>query len=102
MAGAIELVPDLTFVLDAPVSTSIQRVAARTSGDSVREDWDVVDVENRLRDTYLAITEAPSAFPEIGPVVRLDASRPQDGVLADAWSALLERGLTPTLEGTTR
>ncbi|AXI78560.1 dTMP kinase [Peterkaempfera bronchialis] len=102
LAGAIDLVPDLTLILEAATSTSMQRAASRGAGDAVRDDWDVVDVQTSVRATYQAITGNPVAFPKIGPTVRIDAAQPRADVLADAWRALLERGLTPDPEGSIR
>ncbi|MFE3875420.1 dTMP kinase [Kitasatospora sp. NPDC059146] len=102
LADAIDLVPDLTLILDAPTGTTMQRAASRSAGDSVREDWDVDHVQTSVRATYQAITAGPAAFPKIGPTVTIDANQPRADVLANAWTALLERGLTPDLEGSLR
>ncbi|MQS17899.1 thymidylate kinase [Streptomyces kaniharaensis] len=99
LADAIDLVPDLTLILDAPTSTTMQRAASRSAGDSVRDDWDVDHVQTIVRVTYRAITASPAAFPKIGPTVTIDANQLRADVLANAWTALLERGLTPDLEG---
>ncbi|MGW3183808.1 dTMP kinase [Kitasatospora sp. NPDC001119] len=102
LADAIDLVPDLTLILDAPTCTTMQRAASRSAGDSVRDDWDVDHVQTIVRVTYRAITASPAAFPKIGPTVTIDANQSRADVLANAWTALLERGLTPDLEGSTR
>ncbi|MFJ1707181.1 dTMP kinase [Kitasatospora sp. NPDC088346] len=102
LAAEIDPVPDLTLILDAATSTSMERAASRAAGDSVREDWDVDHVQTTVRDTYRAITADPAGFPKIGPTLRIDASQSRAAVLADAWTALLERGLTPDLAGSPR
>ncbi|MFQ6196978.1 dTMP kinase [Streptomyces sp. NPDC000405] len=97
LADAIDVPPSLTIVLETATEQSMARAAGRTGGDDVRKDWDVLDVQARVRDTIAEILSSPSAFPKIGPTVRIDASQDRAAVLRDAWDALAERQLTPAL-----
>ncbi|WP_131770262.1 dTMP kinase [Candidatus Protofrankia californiensis] len=98
LAQDTTVVPDLTFVLDITPEAAMERAAAR-SGDATRLDWDVLEVQARVREVYRGVTAAPAAFPALGPVVRIDAAQDRATVLHAAWRALEEHrlltGLTP-------
>ncbi|MGV9266566.1 dTMP kinase [Kitasatospora sp. NPDC003701] len=96
LEGAIEVTADLTLLLENSPEAAMARAAGR-SGDAVRADWDVLDVQTRVRRTYDEVADDPSAFPKLGPIVRIDAAQDRAGVLADAWSALREHQLLPAL-----
>lgn len=88
--------PDLTLVLDLETDASMRRAQAR-QGDAVRADWDVRDVQSRVRETYDTVVTKPDGFPLLGEVARLDARRPRPEVLLAAWEVLRERRLVPPL-----
>ncbi|MGW0731804.1 dTMP kinase [Streptomyces sp. NPDC002851] len=94
LTAGLTHVPDLTLVLDLHPDDSLRRARAR-QGDAVRADWDVRDVQNRVREVYDAVARQPEAFPLLGEVVQLDADRPRADVLLAAWDALCEHGLLP-------
>ncbi|MGW2652071.1 dTMP kinase [Streptomyces sp. NPDC001478] len=94
----LHLVPDVTFVLDITPETAMERAADR-SGDATRPDWDVMDIQSRVREVYQSVAGAPAAFPALGRVVRIDAAQDRATVLHTAWQALAQYGLLPDLEG---
>lgn len=94
LTESLRVVPDLTLVLDITPETAMERAAAR-SGDATRADWDVLDVQARVREVYQTITEEPGAFPALGPVVRINAAQDRAAVLHTAWQALDQYGLLP-------
>jgi dTMP kinase len=94
----LHLVPDLTLVLDITPETAMERAAAR-SGDATRPDWDVMEVQARVREIYQSVADAPAAFPALGKVVRINAAQDRATVLHTAWKALSQHGLLPGLEG---
>ena len=96
LAAHLTVAPDLTLVLDLETDASMSRAQAR-QGDAVRADWDVHDVQSRVRETYEAVVTKPDEFPLLGDVVRLDARRPRSEVLLAAWDVLRERQLVPSL-----
>jgi dTMP kinase len=96
LAAGITRAADLTFVLDAPPADSIPRAHGRP-GDATRVDWDVLEVQTRLRDVYATVIESAGAYPLLGEVVRLDARVEPASVLHSAWLALDERKLIPAV-----
>lgn len=92
------VVPDLTLVLDITPEAAMERAAGR-SGDATRPDWDVLTIQAKVRDVYQSVTEAPAAFPALGPVVRINAAQDRALVLHTAWQALKQHGLLPELGG---
>ncbi|WP_223184366.1 thymidylate kinase [Streptomyces sp. CBMA152] len=94
LSAAVTCAPDLTFVLDLHPSESLRRAHARP-GDAVRPDWDVQNVQNRVRDVYDAVATQPDAYPLLGEVVRLDSARSRSALLLAAWDVMRERGLVP-------
>ncbi|MEU9059113.1 thymidylate kinase [Streptomyces sp. NPDC048430] len=100
LTEGLGVVPDLTLVLDITPEAAMERAAAR-SGDATRPDWDVLDVQSRVREVYQTVTGEPSAFPALGRVVRINAAQDRATVLCTAWKALAQYGLLPELEGGT-
>ncbi|MFF4531635.1 thymidylate kinase [Streptomyces sp. NPDC001407] len=96
LARSIGVVPDLTLVLDISAKASMERAASRP-GDATRPDWDVLEVQNRVREVYRTVTDSPAAFPALGPLARIDAAQDRATVLRDAWRALDEHGLLADL-----
>ncbi|WP_031036409.1 dTMP kinase [Streptomyces sp. NRRL F-5650] len=94
----LNLVPDLTLVLDITPEIAMERAADR-SGDATRPDWDVMEVQARVREVYQSVADAPAAFPALGKVTRINAAQDRATVLHTAWKALAQRGLLPDLEG---
>ncbi|MFJ3824974.1 nucleoside/nucleotide kinase family protein [Streptomyces nodosus] len=94
------VVPDLTLVLDITPEAAMERAAAR-SGDATRADWDVLDIQARVREVYQTVTDEPGAFPALGPVVRIYAAQARATVLHTAWQALDQHGLLPDPQGGT-
>ncbi|GAA1029429.1 dTMP kinase [Virgisporangium ochraceum] len=86
--------PDVTLVLSVSPQDSVERVGRR-SGDSARVDWDVLEIQDRVRSVYDAVIAKPDDFPYCGDVVAIDAARKPAEVLHDAWRALAERGVMP-------
>lgn len=101
LAARLTVAPDLTLVLDLETDASMSRAQAR-QGDAVRADWDVHDVQSRVRETYEAVVSKPDEFPLLGDVVRLDARRPRSEVLLAAWDVLRERQLAPPVAARTK
>ncbi|WP_329612318.1 thymidylate kinase [Streptomyces brevispora] len=96
----LRVVPDLTLVLDITPEAAMERAAARP-GDATRPDWDVLDIQSRVREVYQTVTDEPGAYPAFGHVVRIDAAQDRATVLHTAWQALDQYGLLPQLHGTT-
>ncbi|MET7952192.1 dTMP kinase [Micromonospora sp. NPDC005324] len=92
-AGITEPV-DVTLVLDLDPSDSLQRAHGR-QGDAVRADWDVLDVQARVRQVYTEIVNEPAAYPLLGNVAHIDASASPGAVLNQVWRALIEHDLVP-------
>ncbi|MFF8880707.1 dTMP kinase [Streptomyces flaveolus] len=86
----LHLVPDVTFILDITPETAMERAADR-SGDAARPDWDVMEVQSRVREIYQSVADAPSAFPALGKAVRINAAQDRATVLHTAWKALSSR-----------
>ncbi|MGW0874206.1 dTMP kinase [Streptomyces sp. NPDC002740] len=98
LTGQLRLVPDLTLVLDITPETAMERAADR-SGDAIRPDWDVMDVQTRVREVYQFVADTPGVFPALGKVVRINAAQDRATVLHTAWEALAQHGLLPDREG---
>ncbi|MGW2695692.1 dTMP kinase [Streptomyces sp. NPDC001296] len=94
----LDLVPDLTLVLDITPEAAMERAADR-SGDATRPDWDVLEIQAKVRQVYQSVTGEPVAFPALGPVVRINAAQDRASVLHTAWQALDEYGLLPNSQG---
>ncbi|MEU7402976.1 thymidylate kinase [Streptomyces sp. NPDC044948] len=100
LTEGLGITPDLTLALDITPEAAMERAAAR-SGDATRPDWDVLDVQARVREVYQTVTDEPGAFPALGRVVRIDAAQNRAAVLHTAWQALDRYGLLPKLPGGT-
>ncbi|MFK0120129.1 dTMP kinase [Streptomyces sp. NPDC090994] len=96
----LRLVPDLTLVLDITPETAMERAADRP-GDATRPDWDVMEVQARVREVYQSVVGTPGVFPALGEVVRINAAQDRATVLHTAWKALDQHGLLPDREGAT-
>lgn len=81
------LTPDLTLILDLPVEQGRGRLALRR-GNYEPDRFEAEDVQfhQKLRDGYLALAAAESRR-----CVVIDASRGQDEVAAQIWSAVRSR-----------
>jgi dTMP kinase len=83
------LKPDLTFILDVPVETGMQRAATRRGMDTPdRFEAENVDFHRKLRDGYLAIARR-----EPERCVLIDAADTPESVAGHIWSALVQQGL---------
>ncbi len=94
LAAGITQPVDLTLVLDLDPRDSLQRAHGR-QGDAVRADWDVLDVQARVRQIYTAIVSEPVAYPLLGSVAHIDASASPGSVLDQVWQALIAHDLVP-------
>lgn len=83
------LTPDLTLLLDLPVTRGRERTNGRGRADRIEQEQD--DFFERVRETYLARAAAESARFRV-----LDASRPADEVLATAIGAIDALRARPT------
>ncbi|MEV5574493.1 hypothetical protein AB0L06_31045 [Spirillospora sp. NPDC052269] len=88
--------PDATLLLELAPTDSMRRAKSRT-GEAVREDWDVHDVQSRLHDAHEAVVGSSGSFPLLGTMVRLDATLTPAEVLHSAWTSLERLGLIPSL-----
>jgi len=99
LADGLPIAPDLTVLLDLDPAESMRRAGSR-SGDATRPDWDVLDVQQRVRATYKAIVEAGPEWSALGPITVIDASATPAEVLHRAWFAIDAHGLLPALSTT--
>ena len=67
-----DFAPDLTILLDIPISVSLERIAKRKHLDRIESEN--IDFFERVRDTYLSIAKSDSRF------VVIDASQSLSGV----------------------
>lgn len=96
LAAGITQPVDLTLVLDLDPRDSLQRAHGR-HGDATRADWDVLDVQARVRQVYTEIVSEPTAYPLLGAVAHIDASASPGAVLDQVWQALIAHDLVPPL-----
>ncbi len=88
-----DVMPDLTLVLDVPVTVGLERAAARRSGsDPDRFEAEDVAFHDKLREAYLALAAA-----EPQRCVVIDASLAKEAVAKSVWDAVSTR-LAPTAE----
>lgn len=79
--------PDLTFILDVPVSTGMQRAARRRgAGDADRFEDEALAFHEKLRDGFLML-----AASEPERCVLIDATASQDEVAEQIWRVVVER-----------
>lgn len=77
------LEPDVTLLFDVDSETGLARIAANAEREVNRLDLEKLDMHQRVRQGYLDLAEA---FPE--RIKLIDASKPIDQVIEDAWSVL--------------
>lgn len=82
------LKPDLTFLLDLPVRTGLERAARRSGKDRMEKER--MAFHRRVRSTFRAL-----AHVERRRIVRLDATRPPEAVAARVLSVFLSRLSAP-------
>lgn len=92
IAPHLAMAADLTFLLTLPAEASMARAQDR-AGDAVRPDWDTAAVQTRARAAYDEVAARPGDVPLLGSLAVLDALRPPEDVLDDAWAVLAEAGL---------
>ena len=82
------LEPDMTFLLDCDVETSMARVENRvlSASETSRFDEGKKDLHEKIRDGFLRLCDQ---FPQ--RMVRLDAGQPPETVLSAAMEALQSR-----------
>jgi dTMP kinase len=82
-----ELKPDLTFILDVPVTAGLKRAAGRRRGSQPdRFEAEQLEFHEKLRRAYLALAEA-----EPGRCVLIDASMSKKEVGKRVWNAVNAR-----------
>ncbi|MGZ5960850.1 MAG: dTMP kinase [Rhizomicrobium sp.] len=77
--------PDLTFILDLPVETGLERAMTRTHGATRFEKFDV-EFHQRLRQAFLAIAKRNHER-----CVVIDATAGANDVAEDIWKAVAKR-----------
>ncbi|OUS12956.1 dTMP kinase [Rhodospirillales bacterium 47_12_T64] len=77
--------PDLTLVLDLPVSVGLERTQGHSLGENRFEDMDT-SFHERMREGFLSIARDN---PERCAVI--DATRSQDDVASDIWDRVLAK-----------
>lgn len=80
------LKPDLTLYFDIDSEEGLRRIAQNSSRDVDRLDMEKVDMHQRVRQGYLSILEAES-----DRVVKIDASKPLEDVIADTLALIKKR-----------
>jgi len=85
------LAPDLTMLLSMPVEDAMARMHARGATD--RMERESVAFHSRVAQAFLDATgvEWQAQFPEVGPVMTVQASGSSDDVTARCVAALVER-----------
>jgi dTMP kinase len=82
-----DLKPDLTFVLDVPVETGLERAAVRRNGSRAdRFEAEKVEAHEKLRDAFLALAAA-----EPNRCVIVDASVSKEAVARRIWAMVNSR-----------
>lgn len=87
LSAAIEVPATITFLLETDVEASMARAGGR-EGDAVRADWDVTDVQKRVKGVYQEILNDSVSYPLLGRVVSLDSTQDRATVLHAAWRHL--------------
>ncbi|HBF68851.1 MAG TPA: dTMP kinase [Firmicutes bacterium] len=78
--------PDLTLLFDIDPEIGLARIAANANREVNRLDLEKIDFHKKVRKTFLDLAKR---FPE--RYVILDASKPFDDVVLDAYHAIKER-----------
>jgi len=80
--------PDLTFILDVPVSVGLERIRARLGGGeaSDRFESESVELQEKRRQGFLDIARG-----EPERCVVIDATQDEDRVAEEIWKAVVER-----------
>jgi|SRR5688572_11617607 len=82
--------PDLTLWLDLPVADAQQRIATRRDAiGTPQEIFDAKRLQERIAIAYAEVL----GDPELGGVVRVDATKPQDEVAATLVRLCIDAGL---------
>jgi dTMP kinase len=76
------LVPDLTFILDLPVSSGLERAASRGARDRMEQSAD--DFHARVASAFRSFAgeDWMAAHPECGSIVRIDAEGTRESIFA--------------------
>lgn len=85
------LVPDLTILLDVPVSVGMGRADSRGARDRMESSGD--DFHTRVSEAFALFTSSDwqSSHPECGPIVRLDSTGAEETVFTSVVSTLINR-----------
>lgn len=85
------LVPDLTILLDVPVSLGMERADSRGSRDRMERSGDAF--HKRVSGAFATFVSGDwqKSHPECGPIVRIDSSGPEETVFGNVAAVLLER-----------
>lgn len=78
--------PDLTLLFDIEPEIGLARIAANASREVNRLDLEKIDFHRNVRNTFLALAKR---FPD--RYVILDASKPFDDVVKDAYKTIKDR-----------
>ncbi len=78
--------PDLTFVLDLPAESGLQRAHARGPGHGTRFERFGTEFHIKLREAFRNI-----AARETERCILIDANAPQDAIAAEVWRIVRER-----------
>lgn len=81
-----ELLPDLTLLLDGPVTVGLQRINQYRQDQSDRLDQETLAFHERVRSGYLHLA---AEFPE--RIVKIDGTQPLDKVVADCLTQITSR-----------
>jgi len=94
VAPHLELAADVTLLLELDAESSHRRAGQR-SGEATRPDWDIPDVQERVRVAYRNAAEHASEFPLLGVVRSIESDQPREAVLRAAWKALADAEVVP-------
>lgn len=85
------LEPDLTILLDVPVSLGMERADRRGSRDRMERSGG--DFHDRVSKAFTAFASRDwqASHPECGPIVRVDSANSEESVFREIASLLLER-----------
>ncbi len=85
------LVPDLTILLDVPVSLGMERADSRGARDRMERSGD--DFHGRVSEAFQLFTSKDwqSSHPECGPIVRVDSSGSEETVFGGVAATLIAR-----------